>query len=338
VSSELSYTVREYATGDEVGIVATFNRVFEEIEGPAYRPRTLEEWRWQFLGNPDGVRSFVAVKDDDGTVLGQFAAMPHATSLEGERVTFIHGVDSFVHPDFRRGLKKPGIFLATAVPFVGHYLGLSPGQDVVMWGLPVWAAFRIGKQALKEEVMRTELKLVALPHRVRFDAAPGVEVEEVQGFPDELDALFERASAPFGAIGVRDRARLDWRFGAHPSRTYALALARRGGELQGYAVYRTGHYDGDDCGVLGDWLVAPGEEAAGHALRRWAWERAVADEQDLLVTVLPDTCGDFLAFQQAGFLVRPTKYFSIARSWIKRYSVRWLYKRWYYTLEESDLF
>lgn len=334
----LEFTVRPYEPGDEAGIVATFNHVFAEVEGEDYVPRTLDEWRWMFGDNPDGVRSFVAVKDDDGTILGQFAAIPHETWLEGERVTFIHGVDSFVHPDYRRGLKKPGIFLQTAVPFVAHFCGQPPQGDTVMWGLPVWSAFRIGQEALKEEVMRTELKLVASAETVALQAAPGVEVEEVTRFPEETDALFERAREPFGAIGVRECARLNWRFTGRPNHEYSIALARRGGQLAGYAVYRAGHYDGDECGVLGDWLVAPDDEAAGHALRAWSWERAQADGQASLVTVLPDTCRDFMVFQGSGFRVRPTRYFSISRSWIKKYSVRWLYKRWYYTLEESDLF
>lgn len=337
MSADFTYTVRPYEPGDEAGILATFNRVFEEIEGEAYRPRDLAEWRWLFPDNPDGVRSFVAVKDDDGTVLAQFAALPRATWLDGEVRTFIHGVDSFVHPEYRRGLKKPGVFLETAVPMVAHYCGMGDDQDAVMWGLPVWAAFRIGKEALKEEVMRTELKLVARAEHVRHGAASGVEVEEVTAFPDEVDGLFERAREPFGAIGLRDRARLAWRFTGHPTRRYGIALARRGGELVWYAVVRPGHFDGEDVGLVGDWLVAPGDVTAGSALRAWAWERAQADGQESLVTMLPDTCPDFLAFQHEGWRVRPTRYFSISRSWVKRYSVRWLYQRWYYNLAESDL-
>ena len=329
------YLVREYEPGDEEAILASFNRVFAEVE-PGFVPRTLPEWRWRYRENPSGLRIFLALTPE-GEVISQFAGIPQRALLEGRPAHFSQGVDSFTHPRFRRGLKRPGYFVLTAWPYVEHYSGPPPGGDTMMWGLPVWQAWRIGKRFLQEELVRTQLKLVLRPGRFRPAPAPGVEVEEVARFPAELDPWFPRAAAPHAAIAVRDSAQLDWRFTRHPTRRYAVGLARRGRELLGYAVYRRGSFDGEESGLVCDWLTLPGQPAAAAALRQWLQDRARAEGEERLTALFPDTAPEWLDFQRAGYTVRPTRYFMVARSFVEHYSVRWFHRSWYYTLGETDL-
>ena len=53
------------------------------------------------------------------------------------------GRPSMVHPDHRRGLKRPGLFVETALPFFEAYGGKD--RDWVHYGWPVENAWRIGK-------------------------------------------------------------------------------------------------------------------------------------------------------------------------------------------------
>ena len=62
-------TIREYRPGDEHAILATFNRVFAQID-PTFTPRTLASWRWQFEANPSGSRIFLALTEE-GAVVSQ---------------------------------------------------------------------------------------------------------------------------------------------------------------------------------------------------------------------------------------------------------------------------
>ena len=60
-------TIRPYRPGDEHQILATFNLVFREVCGEGYVDRTMEQWRWTYYGNPNGMRMSLAVAAD-GTV------------------------------------------------------------------------------------------------------------------------------------------------------------------------------------------------------------------------------------------------------------------------------
>ncbi len=242
-------------------------------------------------------------------------------------------------PAYRHGLKKPGFFVLTGYPYAANYGGPPPDHDTIMWGAPVPTAWRIGKTYLKYELIRTQLKLECAPGEVRLGTGAGVEIEEVERFPEEgLAGLFARSAEPHGAIAVRDTAHLNWRFADHPERDYAIALARKNGRLVGFSVYRHGDFDGrEGAALVCDWIVPPVETRAGHALRAWLVERARADGAEHLSAVFPESCADWLAFQMAGFRAAPTRYFLVGRNYVKKYDMRWLYRHWYYTLGDTDL-
>ena len=101
-------TIRSYQPGDEDAILESFNRVFGEICGEGYVDRDLAFWRWEFLDNPMGHRISVAVTGD-GVVAAHYAAVPVAMATSFGDAIFVQGVDSFTHPDYRRGLKRPGL-------------------------------------------------------------------------------------------------------------------------------------------------------------------------------------------------------------------------------------
>jgi hypothetical protein len=211
-----------------------------------------------------------------------------------------------------------------------------------MWGLPVPPAWRIGKTYLEYEMIRTEGKLVAEPDRFAPGGAGGLEARELDvstadGWPDDLDDLFERVAAPRGAIAIRDRDQLHWRYTRRPGHTYAAAEVRDGGRLVGLAVWRAGVFDGDDDGLIAEWLVDPARIEAGAALAAWAMERTRSTGRERLTTVLPDTAPEYLDLQARGFRVRPTRYFLVGRSYSKRHDLRWVYRNWFYTLGDTDL-
>ncbi len=328
--------VREYRAGDEHQILDHFNRVFAGVD-PSFVPRTLESWRWQYLQNPSGWRIWLGFARD-GRLISQYAGVGQRMLLEGAPARFSQAVDSMTDRSFARGLKKPGYFVLTGYPYAANYGGPPPDKDVIMWGAPVPPAWRIGRAYLEYELIRPQQKLSAPPDQVRARSAAGVEIEEPPRFPAEVEGLFRRAAAPHGAIAVRDKAHLDWRFCDHPERRYALALARRRGELRGLTVYAKAAFDGEpDQGLVCDWLVVPGDEEVAGTLRAWLVGRARADGARQLVAAFPDTCAEWLDFQRAGLRAAPTRHFLVGRNYVRRFTMRWLYWHWYYTLGDTDL-
>ncbi len=329
-------TIREYRPGDEVAILATFNRVFQEID-PGFEPRSLAEWRWQYLANPSGWRIWLAV-DPEGGVASQYAGVGQRMRLAGGEGSFCQAVDSMTDPAYRRGLKRPGFFVLTAYPFAKKHGGPPPDHDTIVWGLPVPSAWRIGKTYLSYELVRTQLELAAPLEALELAGSHGCEVDELSSWPEEVGAFTAQALEPFGASAVRDAAQLDWRFVKNPRHDYVLARARRGSRWCGLCVYRKGAFDGkEDRGLLCDWVVSPGDDGARHALLAWARERAARDGAGELTLVLPDRAPDWLALQAAGFRAAPTRYFLTGRTFDRRYDMRWLRANWYYTLGDTDL-
>ena len=329
-------TFRPYEPGDEVAILASFNRVFGGID-PNFVPRGLEFWRWQFLGNPSGSRVYVALTND-GEVAGHMGGICQRMRTEWGDKLFMQGVDHFTDPRQLKGLRRLSLQAVVGQKQAAVIRGDAPDKVALMWGPPVPAAWRVGKSFLNYELIRTQLKLRIAPAEVRVAAAAGVEVEEVACFPAEVDELFARAAVPHGAIARRDKAQLDWRYVERPGRTYRIGLARRGTALAGYAVWTRGGFDGEeDEALLCDWLVPPDDEGAAHALRAWVAESARAEGVPRLTAVFPDSATEWMDFQEAGFRAAPTQYFIIARIEVKRFRARWLFRRWYYTLGDTDL-
>ena len=156
----VDYEIREYRSGDERTLLETFNLVFGRKD-PAFRDRTLDEWRWGFLDNPAGWRIYVALAN--GRVVAQFAGTPMRVVVDGTDRTFVHCVDSMSHPDHRKGLKRPGLFVNVANAYFDAYGGEE--RDWVHFGLPIEEAARIGDRFLEYEVLRNQIFLVRAPLR-----------------------------------------------------------------------------------------------------------------------------------------------------------------------------
>jgi hypothetical protein len=328
--------VREYRQGDEEAILSAFNRVFAAID-PTFHPRGMDEWRWRTLGNPAGWRAWIA-RTSDGEVVAQQAGLPIRMRHRGESVVWNQIVDSFADPRRARGLRAPGLFVHVAKPFCDTYGG-PPPRDQIMYGLPVRRAYRIGKKFLGYQLVRDQHRLVASALGLQGRATPGIALEEVERFPAEVDALFERAQHAHRAIAVRDQRFLDWRFADRPGVRYRIALARRNADraLVGYAVHVNGNFDLHAGALVCDWLIDPAEPRAGEALRAWLGERARADGTEEVCAIFPETCMDFADFQRAGFRVEATSYFAAAGSYTRTFHTLDLYWDWYYTLADFDL-
>ena len=344
MSEPSPYTIREYEPGDEVAILEGFNRVFAGVD-PTFRPRSLEEWRWLFLGNPLGWRIYLCF-NEAGEMVSQYAGTPIPVRLQGEPAHFIQVVDSFTDPKRARGLRRPGPFVVTSYPWAENYWGAPPELAPIVYGLPVRAAWRIGKKYTDSKMVRVQHKLTAPLERVDvsvFGAASGVEVQELERFPEDLGPLTERMAERSAAVTDRTAEHLNWRYADRPASPYHLAVARPagGGAPLGLAVFRRGDFDGvQDEGLVADWAVAPGdprEDATRAALLAWLTETARAAGCERLVSVFPDTADDWLAFQRAGFRVEPSRYFVVGRHFPRKLTMSWLRMNWYYTLGDTDL-
>lgn len=325
------YEIREYQPGDEVSLLETFNHVFSAND-PGYVPRTLEEWRWGFADNPHGWRIFVAVHE--GRVVAQFAGQPLRVWVRGQEQVFVNCVDSMSHPDHRRGLKRPGLFVNVAHAYFDAYGGAD--RDWLHYGLPIEEAARMGDTFLRYEIVRNQPVVSRRVGEGPTELPAGVAV--IDRFDEQARWLYDRCAGRWGASTIRDDTYLNWRFLDHPRFDYvALGVFNDQAILRGLAVYRTTDWFHDNMVFIVDWLVPTDEPEVGELLRRAVLARARAQRAFGVGILLPEWSEWFQMFQEDNWWVWPTDYSMRARWFHRDVRPEWLRENWWYQLAETDL-
>ena len=331
-------TIRWYQPGDEHAILRTFNLVFREVCGPGYVDRTLAQWQWAWLQNPFGHRISLAVAAD-GTIASQYAGMPFLYDTPWGEQRFVHCVDSMTHPAFRQGLQTKSLFVETCMPFWAHCKTIG---DLLFYGFPVDAAFRIGQRYLKYELMTTIDYLIRDRAAAPLPVPAGVEVAEADTVPADVGTLYDVVRAEKTCLLRRDYRYLLWRYVQNPQRAdYELWTARRGGRLVGLVVLKPGSGLAPDSATIVDWLASEHDADAAGALLAVATRRQHEVGKQRLLAVFPSWSHERRVLEQHGFVATPSA------QWLGRRLVHnicmpqvtpaFLAGNWWYALGDSDL-
>lgn len=332
---------RPYRTGDERAILDTFNLTFRAVSGVDFVDRTLARWRWEFAANPAGMRIMLGVAED-GRVACQYAGVPMrvwTTTGGGRTLSFFHAVDSMVHVDFRRGLRKRGLFVEVAERFFDAYGGKL---DHLGFGYPVRPAWRIGERYLGYRLVRT-LDFLRRP----VGAAPArseveVEVRSIERFSDSADALFLELRHRFACVTVKDARYLNWRYADCPDVGYHLLWAMRSAKPVGWAVLRVEGALAPGAATIGDLWLDPDDSETLRALIDHADVLAQRAGCTHLMTVQNPALALARGFGELGFVPEPSSTWLErklgSRDWTSGLSQEWLAENWSYTLGDSDLF
>lgn len=95
------FTIRSYNAGDEQEIVQLLELVFEGWPRINIDSTSLEHWRWKYLDNPLRMSSIV-VGESGGSIIGCDHSGYRSVKLRERTFIFAQGMDSAVHPEFRR--------------------------------------------------------------------------------------------------------------------------------------------------------------------------------------------------------------------------------------------
>lgn len=328
------YEIRAYRPGDEAAILATFERTFGDNRPPGTRPRTLADWKWTYADNPAGLRVWLAL--DGATVAAHYASQPNRARVDGEERVFSQIIDSMVHPDYRRGLRRPGLFIETAQRMLTETCGAARDKDLVTYGWPTQTAWRAGLGYLDYEMVRRESVLSRAPGPGPETAPEGVT--RCWAFDERVLVLYERCAAEWKASTIRDAAYLSWRIFAHPDRPYrVLVRTRRNGELLGYAITRASDWPVANGVMVCDWLVPSADPLTGELLLEAILADARTTGRDQILALFPQWSPWFLFFQDRGFLVSATDYFMSGRNNHPRHDMFWLRDHWWYQPIDLDL-
>ena len=121
------FLTRSYRPGDEHAILELFARSF-------HAPRTLEQWRWKFQGNPYG-RERISLTFDGPALVAHYAGYPVPFAMrDGDVIAYQIG-DTMTDPSIRHIGRGPSSILGqTALHF---YENFCEGQVAFNYGFNV---------------------------------------------------------------------------------------------------------------------------------------------------------------------------------------------------------
>ena len=339
------FEIREYRQGDEIGILDLFNRVFAE-NNPSFTPRSLAFWRWQFESNPLGHHTFVATSTADRRIVGTYTAIPGTWLHDGGAFVGSQAVDTCVDAEYRRVLKREGLFLSLARAWFDHFG--RPERDRIVYGFPNPIAFRIGTRQLDYRPVH-----VPVVRMVRdFDAAwidylggmgaDAMAVEEVDQLPPDLDAAFRAMVDALGdehLVQRRDAAYLNWRYRTCPTIRYRFITVRSmpDAKLQGVVVMRVKWFD-KAIAPLVDWIVDGADQSAIAALAQAAARAAAVEGVTRLETWVPPWSAHRATLAKIGFAPDPSTFNLCIRVFGPRFDEHWAKEHWFFTMGDSDIY
>jgi len=214
------FEIRAATAGDAPGIRALFERVFRA-------PLSDEEWRWKFDQNPDGWYGVVAVLDD--RIVGNYAGWAMAFVLDGSPARLYSVGDVATEPSVRGLGGRRGVYRAMTDAFYARV-----GRDVPFcFGFPNARALRVSERIVgSRTLMSIGLKVAPVESFPR----PPADAESGEFVDESFDPLWEAGRRVLTHAAVRDRARVNWRFHARPTRYYRMVWRRQGRELASWAA------------------------------------------------------------------------------------------------------
>ncbi|MFI5212927.1 MAG: GNAT family N-acetyltransferase [Gemmatimonadales bacterium] len=313
-------SIRPYQPGDEAKILALFQEAFGKPMSEAY-------WRWRFADNP--MRTFLIDLMWDGDVLaGHYAVSPVMLQVGTREVPTALSMTTMTHPAYQ----GRGIFVKLARSL---YERMAGSGFAMVWGYPNFQSHRgfVRDLAWEDIYEIPNLRLdVGDPRRL---PAPSDSVIPLDGFDHRFDELWARLRARDALMTRRDRAYLDWRYIRNPLHRYAVLGHVTAGRLDGYAVYKQFERALD----LVD-LVVDGDAGVGADLAAGVAGRAVVLGLEQVNAWLNLTHPLHPALEKLGFVnAGPVTYFG-ARVLSEAVSAAEArdFRRWYFTMGDSDVF
>ncbi len=229
------FEIREATAADAPGI----RRLFERVFGSAL---SEEEWRWKFALDPDGWYGVVGVVD--GEIVGNYAGWAARFLLDGEPRLLYSVGDVATDPSVRGLGGRRGVYREMTEAFYARVGGEVP----FCFGFPNSRAQRVSERIVGSRTL-FPIELVRVPAEAFGPPPPDMASGD---FVDEaFDPLWEAARGALTHAAVRDRARVNWRFHARPSRYYRMVFRRQGSELFSWATLSVAGEDATVADFLG---------------------------------------------------------------------------------------
>jgi len=223
--------IRSYKPGDEAG----FQKLDQLVEAHPFNRRNLDNWFWKFKGNNPAGDPIMIYAENNGIIIGHFAAIPMNYWFNGEVVVGSHSAAMMIDPDWQnKGLIK---FVADKlikeledkkIPFTYGY----PNDNAYDLHVKLLEYEEVTAQRLFINSMKNKKKNISVTISIDF------KWEKIERFDRQVNRLWDKAKNDFKVIVIRNSAFLNWRYLDRPNVPYYAFGAFNGDILEGYCVLK----------------------------------------------------------------------------------------------------
>lgn len=275
-----------YRDGDEVGLNALYNTVFNQN-------RKLREWEWKFMESPVNSRPFIIVARDEEKIVGQYPCIALYLKYGDAVVRAVQPVDNSVDKDYRGGAKGIQVQMYSKLEEVMRDNGID-----FTFGFPNRTAYTVGKKLLKYvDLFKTEHLFKRLSWRstlqrrvkipllvdflgrisrfmiklsiiVKIRHSKGVQFRWVRVFDKRIDELWEKTSRYYSIMIKRDFKYLNWRYCKNPRNNYNILQAEKDGYAIGIIIVKYEDREGARIGFIMECLAIREPNLLRNLLRR----------------------------------------------------------------------
>ena len=245
------FEIRDAAASDAPGHPATLRTRLQERSSPKRNgPGSSSATRTA------GTASSACSTDE---IVGNYAGWGMRFLLDGEERLLYSVGDVATDPSVRALGGRRGVYRAMTEAFYDRVGGRVP----FCFGFPNARALKVSERIVGS---RTLFPIVLKKTPVEAFGPPPPDAEAGEAVDEAFDPLWEAGRRSFTHAAVRDRARVNWRFHARPSRYYRMVWRRQGRELVGWAALSVVGEDATVADLLG--REPDGRDLAASLLRR----------------------------------------------------------------------
>lgn len=317
------WMIREYEEGDEQGILALFDLVFN-------KKRDVHHWNWEFKEIPRGSKIFMAV--DNGNVVGHLGALLRRVRIGEEAINGALEVDGMTHPDYTR----QGIFVSLGKEMLTK---LSKENDVdLVYGfsnvnampghrklncmevlkLPVMVKIINPRRVVSKRFKNRLLAAIVLPF-AKFGIflfqkerkpikAKDFTIMRIYHFDEDFNEFFEVVSKEHEIIMERDVDYLNWRYTKTPREDYTIMVAEKDKKILGLAVVRIVDMFDLKSGAILELFSLPEHEYVLNWLIIKIFDHFKSYDLDLIACSIPRNAKAYDALTDCGFIPCPKRF------------------------------
>lgn len=277
------YSIRRYKLGDEDKIVPLLELAIEGWSNLDVKCSSLDHWRWKHQCNPLG-KSYVSVGASEDNIIGCNHATPRKVKIGNTVFLCYNGVDSAVHPDFRRRgvytntlelLNKfaleNGVKLRYAItqnPIIIEHRSknyLMFPQDVMVFVRILDIDLQLKMMPEKNAMMKNYgFHLAKLYNNLRnilrkpVRSDGDIRISRIHSFSEDINLFWNEIRDHYSFIVERTKDFLNWRYCDPRGGDYAVHVAEEDDKILGFNVLRIDRrWNEYPVGYIVDLLTVP---------------------------------------------------------------------------------